>query len=181
MQIDYSKKHFPGQKTGEVVKLLIRKHWIMDFKIGSILLLIGIIPFLVGILAGDLIWLNAEANYFWAFALFGILYTLFMLLIIYIKWLNEELDIIIITDKRIISHEQIDLFHRQISETAVEDVQDVKGIENGLLASIFHYGVLEIKTSSKDVFFTMKHVDHPYENARNILDLRTEKTNKPSA
>jgi uncharacterized membrane protein len=176
---DYSKKRFPGQKTGEIVKLIVRKHWVMDFKIGSILLLIGVLPFLVGIVAGDILWVNAKENWFWMFSIFGILYMLFILLIVYVKWLNEELDIIIVTDKRIISHEQIDLFHRQISEAAVKDIQDVKGIENGFFASMLHYGILEIQTASSDAFFTMKHVDHPYENARNILDLRTLGSTNP--
>ncbi|MFA5855343.1 MAG: hypothetical protein WC846_03635 [Candidatus Gracilibacteria bacterium] len=170
--LSQDRKKFPGQKAGEIVNLLVRKHWIMDVKVAGILFLIGFLPLVLGIIIGDVIWVETGSRTFWGFMIFFSLYLLFMLLIAYVKWLNEELDIIIATDQRIISHEQIDLFHRQISETSIQQLQDVKGTENGLFASLFHYGTLEIQTASSDVFFRMKHVDHPYENARKLLDIR---------
>ena len=170
--LNADKRKFPGQKAGETVKLLVRKHWIMDIRVAGILFFIGFLPLVLGVIIGDVIWVETGSKMFWGFMIFFSLYLLFMLLITYVKWLNEELDIIIATDQRIISHEQIDLFHRQISETSIQQLQDVKGTENGLFASLFHYGTLEIQTASSDVFFKMKHVDHPYENARKLLDIR---------
>jgi hypothetical protein len=167
-------KHFPGQKENEHIKLLIRKHWITDVKAALVLLLIGGIPFLLGMAVLGGLWENSSNQIFWGSMLLFITYILFISLITYVHWLNDELDIIVVTDQRVISHEQIDLFHRQISETNVSQIEDVKGIEQGILESILHFGTLEIMTASNDIFFIMKYVDHPYENARRILDSRDQ-------
>lgn len=168
------RKHFPGQKEGEHIKLLVRKHWVMDIKSAAVLLTIGVIPFLAGIIITDLLWKVENPQVFWGFMMVFFTYLLIISYVIYVHWLNDELDIIIVTDQRVISHEQKDLFHRQISETNVSQIQDVKGIENGLFESIFHFGSLEIMTSSKDTFFIMNHVENPYENARKLLDIRDQ-------
>jgi len=100
------------------------------------------------------------------------------MLITYIKWLNEELDIIIVTNERIVAHDQIDLFHRQVSETNIGQIQDVKGIERGMLGSIFHYGKLEMQTAARDIMFKIQHVRDPYNSARIILDIRDQYIDK---
>jgi hypothetical protein len=176
-----SSKRFPGQKDGENIQLLIRKHWITDVKSASILLLIGVIPCLGGLLVLTTLWEQTNGQVFWGGMMLFLAYILFVSLITYVHWLNDELDIIVITDHRVISHEQIDLFHRQISETSLSQIEDVKGVEKGIMQSLFHFGTLEIMTASNDVFFIMKYVDHPYENARHLLDLRQESITKSHA
>lgn len=168
----YKNHRFPGQKEGENIQLVIRKHWIIDVKIASILFVIGFLPFVAAIAAEIFVWDGGFNDAFLAVAIGFILYFLVVLLVTYVKWLNEELDIIVVTDTRIISHEQVDLFHRQISEANLGQIQDVTGIQKGFLQSIFHYGNIEIQTSASDVFFIIKHVNNPYENARLLLDMR---------
>lgn len=175
------KKHFPGQKEGENISLLIRKHWVTDVKSGAIVLLIGFFPTLVCLFIAKALWQTQSTQVFWGFVMGFIVYLLFISLITYIHWLNDELDIIVVTDRRVISHEQIDLFHRQVSETNVTQIEDVKGVEKGLFQNLLHYGTLEIMTSSNDVFFTLNYVDRPYENARKLLDLREKSLTTPHA
>ena len=171
---DVKKLRFPGQKKGEQIKLLIRKHWIIDIKIFAVFAIIGIMPLLLATLFGELLWQSSQGDVFWTYILGSLVYMLFIVLFVYLRWLNEELDLVIVTNERIVSHNQIDLFHRQISEALVEDIQDVKGIENGLLGHLFHFGAVEITTSSNQQFFAIQNVVDPYGNTRALLDVRDE-------
>lgn len=174
----YQNYRFPGQKGSEQIRLLISKHWIIGVKLAFTFLALAVFPILIAGTAGFLTWDGSFNDLFLTTVLGFLLYFLTILLILYIKWLNEELDVIIATDERVISHEQIDLFHRQVSETNLTQIQDVTGIENGFLQSILHYGTVEIQTSSSDVFFTIIRVSQPHKNARALLDLRDAQLRK---
>mgnify|MGYP001601090573 FL=1 len=165
---------FPGQKKSERVELLIRKHWIIDLKIFAVFFIIGIMPLLLGTLLGELLWKSNQGDLFLTYVLAFLVYLLFIVLFVYIRWLNEELDLVIVTNERIVSHNQIDLFHRQISEAHVEDIQDVKGIEKGLVGHLLHFGVIEITTASNDLFFSIANAANPHEMTRALLDVRDE-------
>jgi hypothetical protein len=169
---------FPGQKPGESIQLLVRKHWIIDIKIAAIFAFLALVPSVVVVVGPILFW-DGSLNDSLLVTILGVLvYFLFMLLITYIKWLNEELDIIIVTNERIVAHDQIDLFHRQVSETNIGQVQDVKGIEKGVMGNLFHYGKLEMQTAARDIVFKIDHVREPYNSARVILDLRDKYVDK---
>jgi len=168
----YKNHRFPGQKSGESIQLVIRKHWIIDVKIAAIFLVFGLIPLVIAIGAEVFVWDTGFGDVFLMIALGFVLYFLMVLLVIYTKWLNEELDIIVVTDTRIISHEQIDHFHRRVSEANLSQIQDVMGAQKGFLQSILRYGSIEIQTSASDVFFIINYVSYPYENARALLDMR---------
>ncbi len=172
MKKDLKKLRFPGQKSAEYIQLLIRKHWIIDLKIFSIFLIIGVMPLLIAAFFGELLWENTHGDVFWTYVLASLVYALFTCLFIYLRWLNEELDLVIITNERVVSHNQIDLFHRQISEALVEDIQDVKGTEKGILGHLFHYGAMEITTSSNQRLFAIQNIRDPYSNTRSLLDVR---------
>lgn len=172
----YKHHRFPGQKENENIQLVIRKHWIIDVKIGFTLLMMGIVPLSIAVIAEVFVWKAGFSDAVLVVAFLFTLYFLGLLLFTYIKWLNEELDIIVVTDNRIISHEQIDLFHRRVSEANLSQIQDVTGTEKGFLQSMLHYGNIEIQTSSSDVFFVIKRVTKPYENARALLDMRDKAT-----
>lgn len=168
------KLRFPGQQESEEIQLLIRKHWIIDIKVFSIFLIIGLMPIVFGVLFGNILWESTHGDVFWTYVLVWLVYMLFIDLFVYLKWLNEELDIVIVTNERIVSHNQINLFKRQISEANIIQIQDVKGQETGLLGHLFHFGTLEITTASNEIFFIIQNISNPYENTRALLDVRKE-------
>lgn len=168
----YLRHKFPGQKPGEQIQALVRKHWIIDVKVAAIFFVLGVIPFAISVVLAVLFW---DGTFNDTFALTSLTLWAYMLAVTafaYMSWLKEELDVIIVTNERIVSHDQIDLFHRQIAETNIAQVQDVKGVEEGVLGNIFHFGMLEIQTAAKDIIFVIRHVNTPYESAREILDIR---------
>ena len=168
----YANHRFPGQKPGEQIMLLVRKHWVIDIRIASIFFTLAVLPTIAIIIFAALKLQVQFDDTFFLVTIGVMLYLLFMLLITYVKWLNEELDLIIVTNERVVSHDQVDLFHRQIAETNISQVQDVKGVEKGLFGNLMHFGTLSIQTAARDIVFTIKHVNRPYDSARIILDLR---------
>lgn len=174
----YLKYRFPGQKEGETIQLLVRKHWIVDVEIASIFLVLGVPPIIAAGVSAFEFWNGTAEDTFLGLALALWIYLLIATAFTYMKWLNEELDIIIITNERVVSHDQVNLFHRQISETSISQVQDVKGVEKGVLGNVLHYGTLEIQTAAKDIVFRIGHVNKPYQSARLILDVREKHMDK---
>lgn len=167
-----SRRTFPGQRDHEEIILIIRKHWITDLKIAFLFLFVGVIPMITYLALSITYWPHHLQNYTIIIAFIFSFYSLFIFLFIYISWLNHELDLIIVTNERIINHDQVDFLHRQISETNLQQIQDIKGSEKGLLGNIFHFGVMEVRTAADLVVFRLKDATNPFENARKILDIR---------
>lgn len=172
LDADKLPKRFPGQKEGEQIQVLVRKHWIVDIKIAAIFVVLGFIPLSIYITVIILFWTSQPGPGQLLTALLFLVYFLFSLLFTYVKWLNEELDVIIVTNERAIGHDQINFFHKQISETDLSQIQDVKGVEKGFLGTVLHYGSLEIQTAADQIAFRIDSVPRPYDLARHILDIR---------
>jgi len=104
-------------------------------------------------------------------SLIGLLYAW---LYIYIKWLNEELDLIIVTNIRVINLDQVKFMERTVSETNLTQIQDVKGIERGVLSNILNYGDLEIQTAAEKIVFKIHNIPYPFKTSRRIMKIRDE-------
>lgn len=166
------KCQFPGQRENEEIMLIVRKHWISDFKVLLLLFFLGLVPlatyfyvvikyFPAQIQNNDLIVMFFVAEY-----------VLCVLLVSYIAWLNHELDVMIVTNQRVLNHDQVGFLHRQISETNLDQIQDIKGSERGLIQTVFHFGIIEIRTASDVPVFKLHDAERPFENSRKILDIR---------
>ncbi len=59
-------------------------------------------------------------------AMFGLQY-------VFIEWVNNELDILLLTNRRIISYDQVKFLDRKMSQTTIDNVQEVNASTAGLL------------------------------------------------
>jgi hypothetical protein len=52
---------------------------------------------------------------------------------IFVHWVNDELDILILTNRRIIALEQIKFLDRKLSQASIDQVQEVNAATTGFL------------------------------------------------
>ncbi len=163
---------FPGQRKGEEVLLLLKKHWISDLKVISIFIIFGLIPIIAYLFFVIKYFPSNIANNQLMVLFIFSFYLLCVLLLTFIFWLNHELDIIIVTNLRVINHDQIGFLTRQVSEANLDQIQDIRGTERGLIETIFHFGKIEMRTAADVVIFSLHDAENPFENSRKVLDIR---------
>ncbi len=107
-------------------------------------------------------------------ALLGLLLVsvwMIFLLVLYILWINQELDLFVITTGRIIGIEQLSFLNRTVSECNLDEVQEVNAQANGLLANLLNYGTVYISTASERSDFCVNLTPDALVNARHILNV----------
>lgn len=164
--------HLPNQAPDEQVIFLLRRHKIV--LLGEVVryILLGSLPFLVRFV------LERKASEFFdrpeyivvvMFLFFA--FELFMWLLLYRAFIDYYLDVWIVTNKRIINIEQMDLFHRRLSEQKLFRVQDVSSLQKGMLATLFDYGNVSVQTAAEQARFEFEQIPRPNEIARRINEL----------
>jgi len=166
---------FTGQKPNEKTLLYIRKHWIVDVIIILKALFWLVLPFS----------LYGLAKYYspdvlddvqWAIIYLAIhFYAMFVLAWYFIAWLDIHLDLIIVTDQRLVDVNQTRIFHRKMAETSLSQIQDVSGQIKGFLGYVLNYGRLKILTASaENDVFEMAYVHKVPLVTSKILEIRDE-------
>lgn len=153
-------------EPNEHLHMIVRKHWII------LLTTTGLILTLIVVCIG--VYFMAE------FARIPSIFTLLTIIgmsmvgfqYIFIHWINDELDIFILTNRRIITLDQVGFLDRKLSQTTIDNVQEVNSTTSGLLGNIFEYGSLSILTasdvSSTKSDFQISRIPHPLETSRKI-------------
>ena len=77
-------------------------------------------------------------------------------------------DIYIVTTKRVINIDQKGLFHREISESSIEKVQNVSQQTKGFVETIFGFGTVAIQTAANEIVFSS--ISHPAQVQKLIQD-----------
>jgi hypothetical protein len=161
--------HFKGQHQGEIVKIVFRRSiflLIAPYIFSGILLLITFVlsiylPNTMPVLQGP--FLAAVFDFVIMLIILFIFYTAFL------TWTHYYLDAYIVTNQRVLTIDQIDFFHRKISEADIGNVQDIEVIVNGFFASILNFGDVRVQTAGADqriLFFD--DVPYPYK-AKDII------------
>lgn len=150
-------------KPGEKVDRVIRRHWIV-FIMVAIYALWGVI---LTIILFSLFGFTALAS-LWV-VIFWMYYSMFL----YISWLNHELDLIVVTNNRVVVVEQRSFLDRDVWETTLDKIQEAGVRTKWLFANLLDYGTLTLKTAGSTTNFDMTFCPKPMECSRymnNVVD-----------
>ncbi len=162
--------HFNEQEAGETVVLLLRPHRFTILYPVSFIFLLGLIPILImvgfketletmGLIT--LFWFLTSLYYMWLWL------SLFYCLTIY------SLNVVIVTDRRIIENEQFGFFKRKISELHTYRVQDISVKITGMVETLLNFGDIHVQTAGSEREFTFKQIANPEEVKDRIMQVVT--------
>lgn len=151
---------FDGQREGEVVQFVFRRH-LLTAKKGFAFL---VIMFIVGFLP-LLIW-RGNPQIFWFFIgmlLIGIAGCLYSYLLWYFS-------VYIVTDQRIRQISQKGFFKKTVVDLGLDKIQSISYGVPGLVAGIFGYGTILIQTGVGDLVISeVKTPAKIYDKLQNVM------------
>ncbi len=158
---------FDGQREGEEVKLVFRRH-ILTAKRGlGVLLMVGGLGFLP-----MLLWTGRQ-EMFWIF-LTGVVLGILGMLYVYLLWYCS---VFIVTNERIRQVSQCGLFKKNVTDLSLSKIESLSYQVPGIVAGMCGYGTLLIQTGVGD--WTMSKIAKPnkvYNEIENLLG-RTKNEN----
>lgn len=176
---DYTSLNFPGKHEEERIVMFFRRHP-FSLIIGYISLGILFIGLCIGLLI--LLYIFGVQNVpFWR-TLVDFMIVLSMLIVFhnfFVMWVHYYLDVYIVTDERIVLINQLDFFHRKVSEAEVENIQDVEIEVKGLFATLIGFGDIRVTTASADQdLIIFDNIGDPYRVKDIILDVADDTPRK---
>jgi membrane protein YdbS with pleckstrin-like domain len=167
--------NFIHQKSYERIVCKVRRHSITFIPTIVLFLFLGLVPLVLQLLLTNLFPSFLEGYLINILAvLFISIYYLSIILFFYTEFVSFYLDLLIITNDRIIHINQHSLFARTIAEMDLYQTQDVISEVKGFVASLFKYGHLTIQNASAVTKFQSFDVPDPDKLRNTILDLATE-------
>jgi hypothetical protein len=160
-------------EPNETIILRGRRHWFI-----LALRLLPLVPFIVipliifGLLnsippqTDGLVRLDGNGASFAVFILFS--WFLFVWIGAFIIWTDYFLDVLVITNKRIINIEQKALFSREIASLRLDKIQDITIDISGILATFLSFGNMRIQTAGEQEEFLIRFIQNP-ESLKNII------------
>lgn len=132
----------------EEVRYIIKKNWVVSFVVFWKLFKFFILPLLVVEIAVFLIfWWSLKWKVFYINLIF-VLYSLIVMFIwLLIEWLDNILDVLIITNKRVIAYLQHSFFHRCTTTAYIWKIKDITWERMWFLPNLFDYWKLIIYIS----------------------------------
>lgn len=154
----------------EKMLLKLRKHWIILARDTLLIIILALLPFVLFSVVGLAIVAPFDLSPLIPFGAFiSALWLLLIWLTVSVIWTNYYLDLWIVTDRRIISIDQITLFRRRVTSLALDSIQEITVHTENPLETLFHYGTIEIETAGPDEDdSTMEGIPYP-EKMRNVI------------
>lgn len=170
------KKYFPNQQPDEKVLYVIRHHWfsyipgvVFSFLVVSGLIAIGAL-FLLGIASAEGIALEI-------FTIAVAMVLLTALLLVLHGFVDQYLDLLIITDERVINIKQNGFFKQKTKELHLADITDVETEISGVFGVYLKFGDLTIKTGSEHEEVHIEAIPRAAKVSRMLMDLHTRMMN----
>lgn len=163
----------------EKITLLIRKHFLpFIFEVLFLVVLIVFPPvlFFSGRFIDSLSFLSDYSVLF----IFGYsIIILFVWISFFIAWTNYYLDVLVVTNKRVIDIEQKRFFHRDIATLSLDKIEDIKVEIKGFLATLLNYGSLNLQTAAESREFVIHNIPQPIKAKDQIWNLHVDAIQAP--
>ncbi len=165
-------QNFPGKRPDEETLMVVRKHWIVYFRLLFIFTITSLAPVSVFII----FWANnfplSTTSYTGILGYLGAsFFLLYSLAVFLVAWLNEEFDIFILTNQRLLDITQVNFFKRTVAATQLRNIEDTKTDIHGILPTLLNYGDIDVETAAGNASdFFMDHVPDPVGASRMILN-----------
>ncbi|MEO6077837.1 MAG: PH domain-containing protein [Candidatus Andersenbacteria bacterium] len=163
-------------QEGEHVVLKARKRWFALFSHALTMAVIAVfpvvfisgfgIPFLYTINAGLVAGITGHDVLFYSTA-----WILFVWVMFVAMWTNYYMDVLIITNQRLIDMEQFILFSREEVSIPLDKIQDITIEIKGVLQTMFKFGRVEIQTAGTEREAVMEDIKDPEQVKRSIDEL----------
>lgn len=165
---------FKDQEAGEVVLLLLRRHFVTNsgWLLASLALVLLPPIVLIGNPLPTFLSLSfLPANYL-IFSL--LIWYLFVLGFVLHRFLDWFFNVTLVTNRRLVDVDYFNLLYFKVAETSYHKFQDVTYNVAGFLGTFFNFGNLFIQTAGTDPNFELSSIPHP----AGVHDLITDLMNQ---
>ncbi len=161
-------------EQNEEILLKARRHWFIPFSQIAVLFLLFLAPLIlyaISTLLNIPVQILFEGGKVFLLTTFMGVWMLLLWMAGFIIWTNYFLDLLILTDKKVIEVEQKSLFSREISSFGLNRIQDVTIEIHGVIATFLDFGDVHIHTAgSGHKEFILKDARHPANVKTRILE-----------
>lgn len=153
----------------------LRRHIITFLPAFLLYVLAAIIPFGVGayfyFTAGENL---INSLYVPILVLIAGIYLLSVTLFFFSYFIDFYLDILFVTNDRMVDMNQSNLFARTVSEVDLYRIQDITSEVKGIIQQMFNYGTIIIQTAGTEPKFVIHNVPDPHGLRQKLLNLADE-------
>ena len=162
---------FATQNKGEKVFILLRRHFITNFSwilSNSVYLAIPVVLYFI------LNFLNLNLRDFFSFRALVLIVVVYYALVVtnilrnFVDW---YFNIYIVTDERVIDYDFQPFVSRDITELNLQDIEDIREADVGVLESFFNYGNVSVYTAADQSVITFHFIPNPQLVRDKISDL----------
>ncbi len=163
---------FPGKEREEAVYVFLRPHYfnylsgVFFFALVFAITIFFQFSFSEGALSRSL----GDAGTNVAVIVLG-LSQLICAIVFLVYILDNYLDILIVTDRRLVCIRHQSLFYRKISELNLEDVEDANSVVSSFFQTFLDFGDVTVQTAGASENFMLDNFPHPREIVSIINDL----------
>lgn len=164
---------------GEKIVLQKRRHWFALAAESFGLFLAALVPFLLIVFGMSAPAVREIITANWDLIVFKVsLWWLMVWMVFFVVWTNYYLDVLVITNYRLMDIEQKGLFARDMVEVNLSQIQDIKVEVVGVLASLMHFGDLYVQTAGASREIIITKIENPQEVRNMISKYQTKALNR---
>lgn len=162
--------------TNEEILLEQRRHWYAIFSETFFVGIAAVLP-LVFLFGGSFFEsIRPLLGTILPLLIFGFsAWFLLLWIVFFVLWTNYYLDVLVVTNMRVIDIEQHGLFARDLVEVPFANIQDVKTEVLGVIPSLLNFGTLYIQTAGESKEVVIPHLPNA-DKVRHIISENWAKT-----